>query len=254
MTGSIRIAQITDCHLPADPKLEYRGMDSYASMKALVRKVKTLKPDLILATGDLSEDGSQASYFALKQFFDSMGVPVLALPGNHDDAALLARIFPVSPVDKVQVTDHGPWQIIRLNSCLPGTPKGQLSDLSLLGLKNVLAQDAGRPRLLAVHHQPVVVGSPWIDKYRLFEPEPFLSLIDNHPDVKAVVWGHIHQAYDANRNGTRMLGGPSSASNGLPGAQKFTPDTCGPACRWLELNTDGTVYTEIILAKNTHRH
>jgi Icc protein len=250
MTGSIRIAQITDCHLPADPILGYRGVDSYANLKTLVQKVKTLKPNFILASGDLSEDGSQTSYIALQQFFAKCGAPVLALPGNHDDAALLAQAFAGSPVDAVQVTDHRPWQIIRMNSCLPGKPHGRISEKSLTELENVLVQDVNRPRLLAVHHQPVVVGSPWIDKYRLFNPEAFLELVDKHMDVKAVVWGHIHQVFEANRNGTLMLGSPSSAINGLPGAQKFTPDPSGPACRWLELKADGTVYSKIISAKD----
>jgi len=251
MSGVIRIAQITDCHLPADPKQAYRGIDPYKNLKTLLQKVKRLKPDLVLATGDLSEDGSRASYLALRKLFSQIGVPVLALPGNHDDAALLAQLFPGSPVDTVSVTDHGGWQIIRLNSCLPGKPYGRISEGSVCALENILKQDAGRPRLLAVHHQPLVIGSPWIDKYRLFEPEALLQIVDRYTDIKAVVWGHIHQVFKTDRNGTAMLGSPSSAINGLPGAEKFAPDLCGPACRWLELKMDGAVRTEIVLAKNT---
>ena len=251
MSDVIRIAQITDCHLPADPKQLYRGIDPYRNLKTLLQKMKRLKPDLVLATGDLSEDGSRASYLALRKLFGQIGIPVLALPGNHDDAALLAQVFPGSPVDAVSVTDHGGWQIIRLNSCIPGKPYGRISEVSVAGLKKNLQQDAGRPRLLAVHHQPLIIGSPWIDKYRLFEPEAFLQIVDQYADIKAVVWGHIHQVFKADRDGTAMLGSPSSAINGLPGAEKFTPDPCGPACRWLELKMDGSVRTEIVLTKTS---
>jgi Icc protein len=251
MTGSIRIAQITDCHLPADPGQGYRGIDPYKNLQTLLKKVKSLKPDLVLASGDLSEDGSQVSYTALKHLLDSIDAPVLALPGNHDDAALLAQVFPGSPVDGIQVTDHGYWQIIRMDSCIPGEPHGHFSAALLTKLESVLARDINRPRLLVLHHQPLLVGSPWIDKYRLFEPEPFLQVIDNYQDIKAVVWGHIHQVFEVDRNGTAMLGGPSSAINGLPGAQKFTAGQPGPACRWLELEMDGTVRTRIVLAENS---
>lgn len=246
MTDSIRVAQITDCHLPADPKQKYRGINPYDNLRALLHKVSDWKPDLLLATGDLSEDASSASYSAIQQFFNPLGVPVLALPGNHDDATLLAETFPGSPVDTVQVTEHGNWQIIRLNSCLPGKPHGRISDTRLAELEKVLIRAAGRPRLLAVHHQPLEVGSPWIDKYRLFEPEAFLQLIDQYADVKTVVWGHIHQLFEAHRKGTAMLGSPSSAINCLPGAQKFLPDPSGPACRWLELRVDGSFRTGIV--------
>jgi len=116
----------------------------------------------------------------------------------------------------------------------------------LLELASLLANQPQCPRLIAVHHQPIIVGSPWIDKYRLGDAQTFLQLIDQYPDIKAVVWGHIHQVFESDRNGTAMLGGPSSAINSLPGMQKFTADSCGPACRWLELRADGTIRYGII--------
>ena len=210
-----------------------------------MHKVKAIKPDLLLASGDLSEDGSPASYDALRQLFDPLGIPVLALPGNHDDAALLAERFPGSPVDGVGVSEHGLWQIVRLNSSLPGRPEGHLSEKTLAELEGILENDPQRPRLIALHHQPVMMGGPWIDKYPLTDPEAFLYLVDQCPGVKAVVWGHVHQAFEADRGGIAMLGGPSSAINSLPGAQKFTADPVGPAFRWLELRVDGTVLSGI---------
>ena len=205
-----------------------------------------MKPDLLLATGDLSEDGSRKSYRLLKQYLNLPDTPVLALPGNHDDAELLAEVFPGSPVETISLSDHGPWQIIRLNSCLPGKPEGQISDKSLEDLGCHLDNSEQRPRLIAVHHQLISVDSPWIDKYPLLDPEPLLHLIDQHPDIKAVVWGHIHHAFEAKRSGTAMLGGPSSAINSLSDVQKFTEDPAGPACRWLELRSDGALQTGII--------
>lgn len=244
------IAQISDCHLPADPRQKYRGINPHKNLKKLMRKVKALKPDLLLATGDLSEDGSQKSYRLLKQHLNLPGIPVLALPGNHDDAVLLAEVFPSSPVETISITEHGPWQIIRLNSCLPCKPEGRVSEKTLEDLGCLLSDDSQRPRLIAVHHQPISVGSPWIDKYPLLNPEPLLHLIDHHRDVKVVVWGHIHRAFEnqrtGQRNGTAMLGGPSSAINSLADVQKFTEDPAGPACRWLELNPDGTFLTGVV--------
>jgi len=243
---SIRIAQISDCHLPANPLHTYRGINPCRNLEALLEKVKSLQPDLILASGDLSEDGSKDSYHLIRDLFDLIGVPVLALPGNHDDPALLADAYPGSPVDSVQVTQHGSWQIIRLNSCILDNPCGRISEKSLSELESILARDADQPSLVAVHHQPVMVGSPWIDKYRMLGPEPFLQLIDQYAAIKAVVWGHIHQVFKTERPGTLMLGGPSSAINGIPGAEKFTPDMLGPACRLLELRADGSLKSHIV--------
>jgi len=242
----IRVAQVTDCHLPADPKGRYRGIDPRLNLEALVEKINANQPDLLLLTGDLSEDGSRDSYQALQSIFQSLETPVLALPGNHDDAGLLEQTFPGSPVDTICVSEHGAWQIVRLNSCIAGAPEGQVSDRAIADLEDHLSNHAGHAQLIALHHQPIAVGNPWIDRYPLLNPQPLLQLIDGFSCVKAVVWGHIHQAFAAERDGTAMLGGPSSAINTVPGVQTFTPDQAGPAFRWLELNGDGTLSTAIV--------
>ena len=210
-----------------------------------MQKVEKMEPDLILATGDLSEDGGQGSYRQLELLLNLPGVPVLALPGNHDDLVLLATAFPGSPVGNIAVSRHGPWQIIRLNSCVPSKPEGYLDKSTLDELDEFLASHEEHPCLVALHHQPVTVGSPWIDKYRLMDADGFLQLLDKYPNVKAVVWGHVHQVFETKRNETVMLGGPSSAINGVPGARKFTADESGPAGRWLELNYDGSLLSGV---------
>lgn len=242
----IRIVQITDCHLNGDAALDYRGANPHENLKKLLSEVKAFEPDLLLATGDLSEDASPASYQALQGYFDQIDAPVLALPGNHDDAGMVAEAFPGSPLDQVVVSEHAEWQIIRLNSCLEGSPEGRLTAPVLEQLNTILLDEPHRPKLIALHHQPIPADSPWIDKYRLFEPEAFLKLMDQAPAVKVVTWGHVHQVIDIDRNGTAMLGSPSSVINSVPGAERFTADSLGPAARWLELAEDGTVRTGIM--------
>ncbi len=248
MNEAVRIVQITDCHLPGDPDREYRGINSHQNLKRMLQKAKEFAPDLLLATGDLSEDGSPASYKAIHSYFEALGIPVLALPGNHDAPALLASTFSSSPVDELAVSEHGAWQIVRLNSCVENRVEGRIGVKILAELEQVLSQDKCRPRLVALHHQPISVDTPWIDKYRLFEADEFLQLIDQCEGVKAVVWGHVHQVYACQRDGVAMLGGPSTAINSLTGVQKFTTDNKGPACRWLELEADGSIRTGIISA------
>jgi len=252
VSNTVRILQITDCHLPAEPEIAYRGINSHQSLVRLLKSAREFAtkfmPEFILATGDLSEDGSPVSYQCLQKYLGEFEIPVLTLPGNHDDPARLAEAYPGSPVDEVTVSEHGEWQLIRLNTVLSGTPAGRLGESGLAGLERVLAEDKSRSRLIALHHQPVPVGSPWIDKYRLQESEKFLHLIDQCEGVRMVVWGHVHQVFAENRNGVAMYSGPSTALNCVPGKQDFTADTMGPACRWIELCEQGMVRTGIVTA------
>jgi Icc protein len=246
MIEPIRVVQLTDCHLSANPGLNYRGVNPHESLQALLPKAGQFKPDLILATGDLSEDSSPESYAALYQYLNPLSVPVLALPGNHDDALLLQKVFPGSPVDTVEVSQHGHWQIIRLNSCLQGEPHGRFDEATLVTLEQILKLSPQRPKLVALHHQPIEVGSHWIDKYPLIEAGGFLQLIDQYTSVRVVVWGHVHQVFERYRQGTLMLAAPSTVANSLAGTEKFSFDDQGPACRWLELGVDATVRHGII--------
>lgn len=242
----MRILQITDCHLSGKPDARYRGEDAHHNLVAVLRRARTFEPDLVLASGDLSEDASAASYRALQACFDLIDAPVLALPGNHDEAALLAEFFPGSPLDAPALSEHGEWRIIRLNSCLPKRPEGRLSSDTLDGLKQMLNPADRRPTLIALHHQPLAVGSAWIDRYPLLEADTLLRMVDACKAVKAVVWGHVHQAFEGRRGGTAMLAGPSSVINSVPGAHRFERDPAGPACRWVELAPHGAISTGII--------
>ena len=248
MSHVLRIAQVTDCHLTASREQHYRGINAYENLERVLQKVAYFAPDLLLASGDLSEDASPASYVALKDYFERLNVPVLALPGNHDDAGLLAQLFPGSPEASVSVTEHGAWQIMRLNSCIEKRPEGRLTQTCLAQFASLLEENPARPRLVVMHHQPMLVGSPWIDKYRLQEPQAFLDLIAAVPGIKAVLWGHVHHVFEAQWNGIDMLSGPSSAINSLVGVEKFTADPTGPAFRWLCLHADGTLESGITYA------
>jgi Icc protein len=92
------------------------------------------------------------------------------------------------------------------------------------------------------------VGSLWIDRYGLEGADSFWSLVERHPRIRCVTWGHVHQEFHIRRKGIELLGAPSSVANSLPRREKFTLDLGGPACRWLELHADGGIETGVIRA------
>ena len=74
----------------------------------------------------------------------------------------------------------------------------------------------------------------------------FLTVIDKHRNVRAVVWGHVHQAYDSLRKGVRLISTPSTCAQFMPHADQFEVDVRPPAYRTFELKPDGTLLTEVV--------
>ena len=97
-----------------------------------------------------------------------------------------------------------------------------------------------------LHHQPLLSGAAWIDKYPLTQPENFRQALAGCDKLRGVGWGHIHHEWELEKDGVMWQGCPSTVSNTVPGAEKFTPDDRGPACRWLELSEDGEIKTGVL--------
>jgi Icc protein len=241
-----RLAQISDCHLSARADTPYRGLSADAGLAAVFKAVATWQPDALMLTGDLSEDGSAASYQRLAAQVGQLDIPVCALPGNHDVPELMQRYFPHGPYQGPWLQQAGDWKLVMLNSARPGRIDGCINGDDLLRVNECLEGDD--PALLALHHQPIAMGSPWIDKYMLDQPQALLDCVASHSQLKAVVWGHVHQAFEAQIGTVRFMSAPSTAANSLPANARFTLDPAGPACRWFELFADGRFESGILYA------
>lgn len=241
----IRIVQLTDCHVSASPAAMYRGINPRHNLERLLGPVSELSPDLLLATGDLAEDGSREAYEYLARKLASVAAPLVTVPGNHDDFGLQKALFPQTPTDVPLLTSLGHWQIIAMNSAAAGRIDGVLDEKMLNGLDRLL-EDRRQFKLLVLHHQPVATGSRWIDRYALNEPEKLWGRIDGREDIRAIAWGHIHHEITAVRAGIRLLGTPSTAANSMAHAERFSFDPAGPACRLIELGPDGQLETRLI--------
>lgn len=243
---SIKLLQVSDCHISASREVRYRGLDADRSLYGLLPAIRDWQPDAILLTGDVAEDASTAAYGRVSAMLCSAGAPVYALPGNHDEPAVMQNSFRSGPWAGPRFVPLKNWQLVLVDSTAPGEIGGEISERELEQLEVGLRKSQAEHMILAMHHQPLAVGSPWIDKYALTEPGPFLDLVSREKRIRCITWGHVHQDIDMEQDGIRMLGAPSSAANSLPGREKFTLDTAGPACRWLRLLPDGNVETGLL--------
>jgi Icc protein len=97
-----------------------------------------------------------------------------------------------------------------------------------------------------MHHQPLNMGSAWLDGVGLRDADRFLEILDAHSNVRGVVWGHVHQASDRTRGSVRFLSAPSTCSQFLPSSDFFAIDSRPPGMRWLMLQAGGKIDTEVV--------
>jgi Icc protein len=171
---------------------------------------------------------------------------VLVLPGNHDDPVALRDALEGHPAFQFGGHfDAGGWRIVLLDSVVPGEVWGRLGDADLGALDRCLTEARDRHALVCLHHHPVSMASGWLDGIGLREPEGFLEVLARHPQVRGVVWGHVHQAFDALRGGVRLLATPSTCVQFMPRVDDFAIDSRPPGYRMLALQARGGIDSEV---------
>lgn len=247
MSDSVLIAQLTDTHLFADDDGIMMGMKTAESLQAVIEKVAELprRPDVLLLTGDLSQDETAASYERLRQAIAPLNIPTYSIPGNHDVRAVMQPILQGGTLHTERSLQIGGWNVVLLDSVVEGQTAGEITDAELAFLADQLAAFPTHPALVALHHPPCLIESPWMDDITLQQAERLYAVLDRFPQVKVVIFGHVHQAFEGDRQGVQYLGAPSACVQFKPKTDAFTLDETHPGFRLIELFPNGQFKTEI---------
>jgi 3',5'-cyclic-AMP phosphodiesterase len=244
----LHVVQLSDTHLFADLDGKLVGVTTSLSLRSVLATLgeRTPRPDLLLLTGDLSQDESLESYQYLQTWLVKLGIPNYWLPGNHDNIERLQAALTTDLCSQRQSFYRGGWKFLLLNSQLTGNVYGELSSQTLMWLELELQSDSETPTLIACHHPPFAVGSPWIDNISLRHPEAFLAICDRYPQIKLVLSGHVHQAASYTRNDVTFLTCPSTCIQFQSQSDAFAVTSQPPGCRLLTLYPEGHFETEIL--------
>ncbi|MFJ3467406.1 3',5'-cyclic-AMP phosphodiesterase [Pseudomonas sp. NPDC090201] len=245
-SSSVLLVQLSDSHLFAEADGALLGMTTRDSLTAVVDRVLAEQPqiDLVLATGDLSQDGTVESYQAFRQASERLDAPKRWLPGNHDELREMAIAAQQSDVLD-PVVDIGNWRVTMLDSAVPGSVPGYLEDKQLQLLAQALSEAPQRHHLICLHHHPVPIGAAWMEPIGLRNPDALFSVLERFPQARALLWGHVHQEFDQMRNGLRLMASPSTCIQFAPNSEDFALDAKAPGYRWLRLFDDGHMETGV---------
>jgi Icc protein len=250
----LRVLQITDCHLGETSGEQLAGMDTDASLAAVLQLIQAersaqgrIDADLLLATGDLSNYGTAGAYFRLEKILQPLGLPMAWLPGNHDVRDLMIDSVGIDRLPRL--VRLGDWAICMLDSAVPGQVGGELGPTELNELRIELESLPDNCHILVcLHHQPVPVGSAWLDQQQVADADALFAVLQDETRLRAILWGHVHQEFlgsDHRLPGVELIATPSTCIQFAPGRKTFKLDTAMPGYRWLDLYADGSIATGI---------
>ncbi len=242
------VLHITDPHLFTARDGELRGTVTYDSLSRVLAHVRASgwQADCIALTGDLVQDDRATSYQHFPALLKQFDLPVLCVPGNHDNPTVMREKLSATPFHYCASLRLGAWQLVGLDSTLPGQAGGQLGADEIHRLKVLIAGEAAEHVVVCLHHPPVLTDSAWLDSVGLANADETIDTLRSLPTVRAVLSGHVHQHIDVRRGALRVISTPSTCSQFAPGAETFALDDRPPAYRRITLNDTGELESDLI--------
>lgn len=209
MPQTTRILHLSDTHAFGDDRRHYGRVDTAAQLDRVLAAIDERRRfDLIVVSGDVSEDGTEASYRRVAgtvgEFARSRGARAVFAMGNHDRRAAFRAVLgagqpaarerqPDGPLDRpvVSVAHHDGLRVVVLDSSVPGAGYGDIGDVDLAWLAAELATPAVRGTVVVVHHAPIPAQGDLLQSLALQRPHALLDVLVGG-DVRVVLSGHYH--------------------------------------------------------------
>jgi 3',5'-cyclic AMP phosphodiesterase CpdA len=194
------IAQITDTHIRRKGKLLHHMVNPGKRLRKAIERIRSLdpKPDVVLATGDLTEAGKYV------------------IPGNHDRREAFREAF----ADQYYLPAYGPLQytieeypvrLIALDTMNDGEAGGVMDEERLAWLDAKLKLAPNRPTLIFMHHPPFRTGIRALDALGFRGSDELGAIVRRNPQIERIICGHVHRAIEMRWYGTTICTALSTA-------------------------------------------
>ncbi len=200
----------------------------------------------MLVTGDLIQDDSAEAYGRFRDLMLPLKRRMHCVPGNHDVRSLMREVCVRPPFSYCAYEEIREWLLVGIDSCVRDDAGGRVTDEELDRMADIVVRSPAKHVLVFLHHPPVPMGSKWLDTVGLQNGDAFLERLQSLNRVRAAVFGHVHQEYDQEHNGVRIIATPSTCRQFKPRSDEFAVDDNPPAYRRLVLQSNGGIETETV--------
>ena len=248
----LKVLQVTDLHLQAGPTTAMQGVVIEQRWHSVVNHIQAhhSDADLLVLTGDLVHHSGPVAYQRLVKQLDELNLPAVWLPGNHDDPEQM-RQYGTAALNR-KLIDLAGWRLVLLDSTAhaDGVGGGSLAKIELDFLQDTLKNSEDTHLMVLVHHNPVRLGSGWQDPISLGNADAFWRCISMSPDVRCILFGHVHQAWDITKQGVRLFSSPAVAPQYKAYSDSVVmeddPEKAGPAYAVYHLADCGQVNANVV--------
>ncbi|NYT11694.1 MAG: metallophosphoesterase [Methanomassiliicoccales archaeon] len=205
----MRIVHISDLHVTSPYFVKDWG-------DIVVEKVNEISPELLIITGDLTQDGHPHEMDIAKRYVDRIDVgEKLIVPGNHDARNLGYEIFEEVFGTRYPFYEDGEVAVFGVDSTVPDIDDGHIGREYYEIIQERLSSDA-KLRILALHHHLIPIPGTGRERQIPVDSGDVLKLI-RELDLDLVLSGHKHLPWVWKLENTHFITAGTSTSRRLKG-------------------------------------
>lgn len=242
------LLHISDLHLFGDKqKKGYKDVAPLVTFERVLvhAMANTETIDGLIVTGDITGDNTHASYQHFVSVIQALPpIPVWVIPGNHDNNQYYANALHPYHLSYEEPARLGRWCLHGLDTRQTGT-RGEARVAARRRISKNIDASPHHFHVVALHHH-VLPSNSWMDKHELINADAFVKWIETHPQLRAVLHGHVHSPL------RQAIGSNNCLSFGAPSTcwqWELTPDfnisADAPGYQLFSLYDDGNLMCEV---------
>jgi len=181
------IVQLSDLHVGSQFLPEV--------FETLVKEVNELNPDVIVITGDLTNEGLMKEYEKCKSLLTKFNTKkIISISGNHDyrntGYLLFKKFFPFQTVNELDAD----VVLVTVGTARPDRNEGEVGYRQNLWLERTMKKYKDKVKIVAMHHHLIPIPDTGSDQLTVVDAGDILrTVLDTQVDV--VLCGHKHRPW-----------------------------------------------------------
>jgi len=203
------IVQLSDLHVGSQFQPEV--------FETVVKEVNKINPDVIVITGDLTNEGLMKEYKKCKSLLTQFNTKkIISISGNHDyrntGYLLFKKFFPFETVNELD----NDVVLVTVGTARPDRNNGEVGYRQNLWLERTMKKYKDKVKIVAMHHHLIPIPDTGSDQLTVVDAGDVLrTILDTQVDV--VLCGHKHRPWVWNFGKLSVVNAGTATSERLRG-------------------------------------